>query len=381
MYSSLPIEYCGSYSLEKYPYDPYCDFKIAHNQSDVEIKNAKKVLIAIHNPNNKTVRSTIKYTNKYQCEEKAFGDVWSKNINDSGAKCVKYHIPRKETFELMLSMSNMQYSTTNVSAVLGDEIVDITSEYTIFTKADIEKGCKAGRACDITFVIQQNLNTLIHVVVQYLDKEITLLDGLSQPVYGSYGPSVYSLFKYHIEDKVNTSFMLESKHGFFEFFVNIVNDTDYKLGWSDLFPTRDTHHFSSNASYYSMFNNLLITDVELKNKSCTKCLALISVCLRGESATQEEGQFIVEVSQELHHLTEHKESVGYLEKDSFAYYTYFSPKAGSLFITLTTENKRCANIYLAKGTERRASGSFNLMKSTGNDLFFNCDASMYSITL
>lgn len=61
----MPLDYCGSYILDKYPYDPYCDFKINHT---LEITNARKALISIHNPNNKTVRSTLKYTGKYHCE-------------------------------------------------------------------------------------------------------------------------------------------------------------------------------------------------------------------------------------------------------------------------------------------------------------------------
>jgi hypothetical protein len=84
-----------------------------------------------------------------------------------------------------------------------------------------------------------------------------------------------------------------------------------------------------------------------------------------------DGQFAIEVAQEMRHLVEHKESVGYIEASSFAYYTYFQPKNGSLFITLTTENKRCANIYLAKGTDKRAAGNNRLAQSSTNDLFYS----------
>lgn len=140
-------------------------------------------------------------------------------------------------------MSNMQYSTANITAILGEEVIDIQSSYTQVSKQEVERACKTDRACDITLVVQQEMDTMMHVVVQYFDKEITLIDGLAQTMYGSYGPDVYSLFKFHVEDKVNTTIMLESKRGYFEFFVNIVNDTDYKMGWVDMFPTRSNHQY------------------------------------------------------------------------------------------------------------------------------------------
>jgi hypothetical protein len=65
-----------------------------------------------------------------------------------------------------------------------------------------------------------------------------------------------------------------------------------------------------------------------------------------------------------------------------SFYSYYSPKDnGSLFISLTTENQRCATIYLAKGEDKRASGSNYLQKSDGNDLFYNAEKGMYSITI
>ena len=70
-YSTLPLEYCGSFTLDKYPHEPNCDFRLP--KGSVDINNTKKVLVNIHNPHNKTVRSTIKYLNHYQCEEKKTG--------------------------------------------------------------------------------------------------------------------------------------------------------------------------------------------------------------------------------------------------------------------------------------------------------------------
>ncbi len=89
----------------------------------------------IHNPNNKTVRSTIKYHSYYHCEEKRTGELWVKEFKaDKGASCVKYLMPRIESFEVLLSLSNMQYSSVNASVVIGDNVLQLKSSYTLFSK-------------------------------------------------------------------------------------------------------------------------------------------------------------------------------------------------------------------------------------------------------
>jgi hypothetical protein len=106
------------------------------------------VLVNIRNPNNKTVRSTIKYTNHYQCEEKKTGDVWFKEVDgEKGPKCAKYLLPRIEGVEIMLSLSNMQYSTMNATAVVGDSIIPLQSSYSLINKREVEAGCKQSKSC------------------------------------------------------------------------------------------------------------------------------------------------------------------------------------------------------------------------------------------
>lgn len=122
--------------MDKYPYEPNCDFRLTNGS--VDINNTKKVLLNIHNPNNKTVRSTIKYLNHYQCEEKKTGDLWVKEIlGTKGARCVKYLMPRIEGFEVLLSLSNMQYGTLNATVVIGDTVIQLTSSYTMFPKREL----------------------------------------------------------------------------------------------------------------------------------------------------------------------------------------------------------------------------------------------------
>lgn len=281
-YSTMPLDYCGSFNLEKYPYEPNCEFKIS--ERSVDINNTREVLIAIHNPHNKTVRTTIKYTNHYQCEEVKTGDVWKKEITISkGTKCVKYHLPRIEAIEIMITLSNSQYSTMKAIALINEAKVQLDSAYTLIGKREVANNCPENKGCDIIIAVEQTQATILHIVVQYTDKEITLLDGLSQPVYGSYAPSVYQYFKYHIEDKIETTVMLENKQGSFKFYVNILNDTDYKTGWSDMYPTAGAHNYKSDGHYYSPYHHLIITAEMFKNHTCTKCIALIAVGVEGDS--------------------------------------------------------------------------------------------------
>lgn len=50
-------------------------------------------------------------------------------------------------------------------------------------------------------------------------------------------------------------------------------------------------------------------------------------------------------------------------------------------MSLTTENKQCGTIYIAKGEDKRAGGDNYLQKSSGNDLYYNSDKGTYSITV
>lgn len=145
-YSTLPLEYCGSFVLDKYPHEPNCDFRLPNRT--IDINNTRKALINIFNPNNKSVRATIKYRHHYQCEEKRTGDVWIREVTlDKGARCVKYLMPRIESFEVLLSLSNMQYGTANVTAIIGDEVIPLRSSYTLFSKREVEAGCKENKGC------------------------------------------------------------------------------------------------------------------------------------------------------------------------------------------------------------------------------------------
>jgi hypothetical protein len=53
--------------------------------------------------------------------------------------------------------------------------------------------------------------------------------------------------------------ILESKEGYFTFFVNLMDQFDNQLNWTDKYPTREKANFSAANTYYSLYNTLTIT--------------------------------------------------------------------------------------------------------------------------
>lgn len=102
----------------------------------------------------------------------------------------------------MITLSNSQYGTMKAIAIINDAKVQLDSAYTLISKRELASNCPNDKGCDIIIAVEQGQATMLHVIVQYVDKEITLLDGLSQPIYGEYAPNSYQYFKYHIEDKI-----------------------------------------------------------------------------------------------------------------------------------------------------------------------------------
>lgn len=63
-----------------------------------------------------------------------------------------------------------------------------------------------------------------------------------------------------------------------------------------------------------------------------------------------------------------------------AFYGYYlREEERTIVVSLTTENVDCATIYLAKGEEKLASGSNNVMKVRGQELVYRGSKGPYSI--
>lgn len=153
----------------------------------------------------------------------------------------------------------------------------------------------------------------IQVVAQSAGKEIILLDGLAQDVYGVVSPNMPKYFKYYLVNKVNTTFFVESKKAFFEFFVNIGDASDEELGGTVKYPTKNAAMHKSENSRYTIYSQLTISAFELMKYNCTKCVAFVTVV--GEKDTyKDQGHFIIEISQEVRTLKEHESAIGLLAK-------------------------------------------------------------------
>lgn len=89
----------------------------------------------------------------------------------------------------------------------------------------------------------------------------------------------------------------------------------------------------------------------IKKTECKEeCVLLISVVgAESENVGEEPGRFTIEVSQEDRYLKENSPSVGYLERGSIAFYEYYNPKQGTIYIDLSNQNTNCAKIFIKKG--------------------------------
>lgn len=57
--------------------------------------------------------------------------------------------------------------------------------------------------------------------MQYLNKSVTLLDGIAQKIEGAYQSTTYKHFKFHMVNKRPTAIIVEGRSGYYSFYVNI----------------------------------------------------------------------------------------------------------------------------------------------------------------
>lgn len=55
-------------------------------------------------------------------------------------------------------------------AIINEASVSLSSAYTLIAEREIKSACREDKSCDITIVVEQMNNTILHVVVQYTDK-------------------------------------------------------------------------------------------------------------------------------------------------------------------------------------------------------------------
>lgn len=234
--------------------------------------------------------------------------------------------------------------------------------------------------CEATVIVSSINDTEVEVLMQYLSRSVTLLDGIAQKIEGAYLTGTYKHFKFHMTNKIPTAIVVEGKTGYYSFYVNIVDeDLLDKLNETKKYPTKESHNFNSTNEYYTMYNTLYLTLDNFTKFNCTRCLMLISVAINNNDV-ETHGKYIIEVTQEVRYLKEHAQAVGYLPKHSMALYEYYLSSADrSMIISLSTENSDCAVMYLAKGVEKPASASHFIKKTHGEELVFKGEKGSYSI--
>lgn len=93
--------------------------------------------------------------------------------------------------------------------------------------------------CEATVIVSSINDTEVEVLMQYLSKSVTLLDGIAQKIEGAYLTGTYKHFKFHMTNKIPTAIVVEGKTGYYSFYVNIVDeDLLDKLNETKKYPTK-----------------------------------------------------------------------------------------------------------------------------------------------
>lgn len=87
--------------------------------------------------------------------------------------------------------------------------------------------------------MESNYSTDVEVVVQFLDKDVLLVDGMAQPSFSIERNAEPKYFRYEMINLVPTTVVLENKDGYYHFFGKIVSRKDFYAAnpRSSIFPT------------------------------------------------------------------------------------------------------------------------------------------------
>ena len=125
--------------------------------------------------------------------------------------------------------------------------------------------------------IQSQVKTQLRFSVQYLDGTIFLLDGIANTFSGSNNKRY---FAYELYNKVNTTIILQNKNGFYKFYGNIVEASQYwksKESQKDLFPTNTNNNLKSTNPFYYSYQIAIVSEKQIKEANCNQCLLLLTI--------------------------------------------------------------------------------------------------------
>jgi hypothetical protein len=182
--------------------------------------------IGIINKHDKSVRTTIGFTDSVvNCESKKIGHVWTKKFGKDEVRCIKYILPKIDEIEIFINVANLDYQSMMWTLYFSGskDILGFDGPRMTIAKEDVARECKVTEQCELTFNISKIQDTEVQVLIQYTGGEITLLDGLPQTIEGPYYPNIYRNFKFHMANKIPTTVIIESKRGYYSFYVDIID--------------------------------------------------------------------------------------------------------------------------------------------------------------
>lgn len=177
----------------------------------------------------------------------------------------------------MISSNKLQSSAGRYYTQINDKSFNFNTNHFIIPKEFMETECMRSIECEVSIYFTNMQGSQVQAIAQSSGKELTLLDGLAQDVYAVASPNVPKYFKYYLVNKVNTTLFVESKKGYFEFYVNIGDASDEELNKVQKYPGKNDSMFQSQGSRYTIYNQLTIPQSNLTDLSCTKCVAYITV--------------------------------------------------------------------------------------------------------
>ena len=161
--------------------------------------------------------------------------------HDGAVGCVKYVLPSKEDIEIVVEIASKKYDLMHVAVHFGTagDVYILDDPSLVFRKHELEANCPAVGPCEATVIVSSINDTEVEVLMQYLTKSVTLLDGIAQKIEGAYLTGTYKHFKFHMINKIPTAIVVEGKVGYYAFFVNIVDeDLIDKLNETKKYPTK-----------------------------------------------------------------------------------------------------------------------------------------------
>lgn len=296
--SSLDVNYCATTAKHKRPLPPNCGIAIKEGANNLTHKGV--MYIGITNGQNRRVIVKVSYTDSFNCESQMVGHVWRKKMEHDGAVgCVKYVLPSKDDIEIVVELASKKYDNMHVAVNFGrsGEVYVLEEPSIMFHRHELENICPQVGPCEATVIVSSIKDTDVEVLMQYLNKSVTLLDGIAQKIEGAYQTNTYKHFKFHLANKVPTTIIVESKVGYYSFFLSVLDEDNLdKLNLSKKYPTKEEHHFNSTNDYYTRYNTLYLSLDDLSRFNCTRCVMLISVALNTNDV-ETHGKYIIEATQ------------------------------------------------------------------------------------